>query len=129
MTGIRPATPRAAGSVRGMNGKVILLASDQLGAGDSGLGQNILETFFVLVKKREELPAAVFCMNRGVFALTKRSFVSVHLAELAQAGVAVLACKTCVDHYGIADRLTAGEVSSMAAFVELAAEHEVLTIA
>lgn len=112
-----------------MRDKVILLASDQLGAGDAGLGQSILETFFVLVKQRDELPAAVFCMNRGVFTLTKRSFASVHLGEMAKAGVPVLACKTCVDHYGIEDELTAGEVSSMAAFVELAAQHEVLTIA
>lgn len=112
-----------------MKDKVILLASDQLGFGDAGLGQSILETFFVLTKKREDLPKAVFCMNRGVFTLTKRSFVSVHLAEMAKSGVQVLACKTCVDHYGIEPEMTAGELSSMAVFVELAASHEVLTIA
>ncbi len=112
-----------------MRNKVILLKSDQFGSGDAGLGESLLETFFVLAKQRSELPAAVFCMNRGVFALTKKSFASVHLAEMAAAGVPVLACKTCVEHYGVADRLTAGEVSSMAAFIELAAQHEVLTIA
>ena len=111
-----------------MRNKVILLASDQLGAGDPGLGQNILETFFVLLKQRQDPPAAVFCMNRGVLALTKRSFASVHLAELAQAGVPVLACRTCVEFYDVESQLTAGEVSSMAVFVDLAAKHEVLTI-
>jgi len=112
-----------------MKNKVILLTSDQFGFGDANLGQGVLETFFVLMKKREELPAAVFCMNRGVYALTKRSFASVHLAEMAEAGVSVLACKTCVDHYGVEAELTTGEISSMAAFVELAAVHDVLTIA
>ena len=112
-----------------MRNKVILLTSDQFGTGDAGLGESVLETFFVLVKQRDERPAAIFCMNRGVFALTKQSFASVHLAEMARAGVPVLACRTCVDHYGLEDKLTAGEVSSMAAFVELAAQHEVLTIA
>jgi intracellular sulfur oxidation DsrE/DsrF family protein len=112
-----------------MKDKVILVASDQLGAGDAQLGQSLLEKLFVLIKQRDELPKAVFCMNRGVFALTRASFASVHLAELAQAGVQVLACGTCVEHYGIADRLTAGEISGMPAFIELAATHEVLTIA
>ena len=74
-------------------------------------------------------PAAIFCMNRGVYALTRQSFASVHLAELAEAGVSVLACGTCVDHYDVRDELTAGEVSGMAVFVDLAAKHDVLTIA
>ena len=112
-----------------MRNKVILLASDQFGFGDQNLGQGVLETFFVVLKQRDELPAAVFCMNRGVYALTKQSFASVHLAELAEAGVQVLACGTCVDHYGVREELTAGEVSGMAVFVDLAAKHEVLTIA
>ena len=112
-----------------MKDKVILLTSDQLGTGDAGLGQSVLETFFVLLKQREEKPLAVFCMNRGVFALTKQSFVSVHLAEMARAGVQVLACKTCVDHYGVEEQLTAGEVSSMSVFVELAAKHEIVNVA
>jgi intracellular sulfur oxidation DsrE/DsrF family protein len=111
-----------------MKNKVILVASDQLGSGDAQLGQSLLEKLFVLTKQRDELPRAVFCMNRGVFALTRKSFASVHLGEMAKAGVEVLACGTCVEHYGIADQLTAGKVSSMAAFVELAAQHEVLTI-
>jgi len=111
-----------------MRNKVILLTSDQIGAGDAGLGQTLLETFFVLMKQREDKPAASFCMNRGVFALTRKSFASVHLAELARAGVDVLACKTCIDFYGIADQLTAGEVSSMAVLVDLASRYEVVTI-
>ena len=112
-----------------MNNKVILLTTDQFGTGDAALGESVLETFFVLIKQREVPPAAIFCMNRGVFALTKKSFASVHLAELAKSGVNVLACKTCVDHYGVQGDLVAGEISSMAAFIELASEHDVLTIA
>ncbi|MCY9515508.1 DsrE family protein [Paenibacillus apiarius] len=111
-----------------MKGKVILLTSDSIGAQENGLGATILETFLTLLKQREEKPAAIFCMNRGVLALTSRSLASLQLAELARAGVPVLACKTCVDHYGIADELAAGEISSMGAFVDLASQHEVVTL-
>ncbi len=112
-----------------MNGKVIFLSSDQMGQGDPGLGATILESFFTLVKRADPPPRAVFCVNRGVLTLTRKSLVSVHMKELAASGVPVLACKTCVDFYGIEDSLVAGEVSSMGAFVALAAEYEVLTVA
>ncbi|WP_313800612.1 DsrE family protein [Cytobacillus sp.] len=111
-----------------MNNKVILLSSDQLGKGDKELGEGVLETFFTLLKQREELPAAIFCMNRGVFTLTDSSFVSVHLKELETKGVEVLACKTCVDYYKIEEKLVAGKISGMPHFIDLASKYEVLTI-
>ena len=69
-----------------MKNKVILLSSDQLGKGEPGLGEGLLETFFTLLKQQDELPVAVFCMNRGVFTLTESSFVSLQLKELEEKG-------------------------------------------
>lgn len=111
-----------------MNNKVILVSSDQLGKGDNELGEGVLETFFTLLKQREELPAAIFCMNRGVFTLTDSSFVSVHLKELEEKGVEVLACKTCVEYYKVEEKLVAGKISGMPHFIDLASKYEVLTI-
>lgn len=110
-----------------MKGKVILLMSETIGTGEPDLGVVVLESFLTVVKSRP-LPYAVFCMHRGVLALTPKSPASLHLAELAEAGVKVLACKTCVDYYDVESDLQAGEVSSMGAFVDLAADHEVVTI-
>jgi intracellular sulfur oxidation DsrE/DsrF family protein len=111
-----------------MKNKVILVSSDKLGNGDVQLGESVLETFFTLLKQREELPHAVFCMNRGVFTLTDDSFVSVHLKEMEDKGVAVYACKTCVEHYQLEEKITVGTISSMGHFIELAAQYVVLTI-
>lgn len=111
-----------------MNSKVILVSSDQLGKGEKELGETVLETFFTLLKQREDLPKAIFCMNTGVFVLTEDSYVSVHLKELEEKGVEVLACKTCVDYYDVESKLIAGKISGMPHFIELAAEYEVLTI-
>lgn len=111
-----------------MKNKVILLSSDQLGKGEAELGEGILETFFTILKQKEELPAAVFCMNRGVFTLTENSLVSLQLKEIEEKGVEILACKTCVDYYEVNDKLAVGKISSMADFIELASEYEVLTI-
>ncbi len=111
-----------------MKNKVILLSSDQLGKGEPGLGEGLLETFFTLLKQQEELPVAVFCMNRGVFTLTEDSFVSLQLKELEEMGLEVLACKTCVDFYELNDKLAAGKISGMADFIKLASQYEVLTL-
>lgn len=111
-----------------MKNKVILVSSDQLGKGEKELGEGVLETFFTLLKQREELPAAIFFMNSGVFTLTVDSLLSVHLNELEDKGVPVLACKTCVDYYEVESRLAAGKISSMGEFIELASKYEVLTI-
>jgi selenium metabolism protein YedF len=111
-----------------MKNKVILVASDQFGKGDEGLGQTVMETFFVLLKQKEEKPAAIFCVNRGVFLLTNQSLVAPHLKELSDAGVPVLACKTCVDFYQLEDQLYTGEISGMNHFLELASKYEVFTL-
>lgn len=111
-----------------MKEKVILLTSDQFGNGEALLGSSLLETFMVLIKQEANKPAAVFCLNKGVTLLTEKSLISVHLKELADQGVPVLACKTCLDYYGVGHVLTVGQVSSMKEFVELARNHEVITI-
>lgn len=111
-----------------MKNKVILLASDQLGKGDKDLGEGVLETFFTILKQKEELPVAIFCMNSGVLALTERSLVSLQLKDLEAKGVEVLACKTCVDYYEVENQLVAGKISGMPQFIELASTYEVLTL-
>jgi len=111
-----------------MKNKVILLSSDQLGKGDKELGEGVLETFFTLLKQNSELPAAVFCMNSGVYTLTENSFVSVHLKELEDKGVEVIACKTCVEYYDVESKLVAGKIGGMQQFIELATKYEVITL-
>jgi len=111
-----------------MKNKVVLVSSSSLGQGDKELGEGILETFFTLLKQKDELPKAIFLMNNGVYALTEDSFVSVHLKELEEKGVEVLACKTCVDYYKLEEKLVAGKISSMGRFIELAGAYEVVTI-
>lgn len=111
-----------------MKNKVIFLTTDSLGDGDRELGTQLLETFFTLLKQRKELPAAIFCVNRGVLALTEQSLTSLHLKELMDKNVPVLACATCVEYYKIREQLTVGEISSMGHFMELAEQYEVLTL-
>ena len=43
-----------------MENKVILVLSDQLGQGDKALGEGVLETYFTLLKQKEQKPKAIY---------------------------------------------------------------------
>lgn len=111
-----------------LNNSIILVNSQFLGNGNDTLGEGLLETFFTLLKQNETLPEAIFFVNSGVYALTERSLASLHIKELSRKGVKILACKTCVDFYEIGGDLTAGEISSMKHFIELASKYNVITL-
>lgn len=99
-----------------------------MGNGDNMLGENLLETYFTLLKQEKTLPSVIFCMNSGVKTLTDDSFVSLHLKELENLGVKILACKTCTDHYEISHKLSVGNLSSMKEMIQLSQELKVITI-
>jgi intracellular sulfur oxidation DsrE/DsrF family protein len=107
---------------------IIFVNSQFLGKGDELLGEGLLETFFTLLKQNEDLPIAAFFINSGVLALTEQSLASLHIKELSDKGVQILACKTCVDYYRIEDQLMTGSISSMKDFLELASKYRVVTL-
>lgn len=112
-----------------MDNKIILISGKTFGKGDSNLGEHALFTFCSLLPQNDKLPAAIFCMNEGVFTLTEQSEVATQLQELEKLGVTVYGCKTCLDHYNITDEIVVGKISSMLKFIELASKYEVITIA
>lgn len=111
-----------------MKNKVILVNSNQLGKGDENLGEMLIETFFTLLKQREAKPHAVFLINSGVQLATDESLISVHLKELADAGVEIFACTTCLNHLYLMDKMAVGSASNMGKFLELAEQFEVITL-
>lgn len=108
--------------------KVIVLRGAAMGQGDDALGQTILGNFLHLLATGPEKPRAVFCYNAGVKLLTADSPVLPHLQALAERGVPIQACKTCVDSFGLRDALAVGELSTMAQFVEYVRDFEIVTL-
>ena len=48
--------------------------------------------------------------------------------QLEGLGVKVLACKTCIDTFGLQEKLEAGEVSTMPVIADILLQGDVLTI-
>lgn len=110
--------------------KRILILTDRLGRGDDELGRLLVRNFIYSVARSDEKPTAVMLMNGGVRLACEGSEVLDDLRLLAEDGVAVRACGTCLDYLGLKERLAVGEVGAMADSVAaLLGADDVVTIA
>jgi intracellular sulfur oxidation DsrE/DsrF family protein len=99
-----------------------------MGRGDDRLGLTILGNFLKTLVGNPLRPDKIVCWNAGVKLLTKESPVLATLQDLEGIGVEILACKTCVDHFGLQQKLQAGEISTMPVISDLLLRSDVLTV-
>ena len=91
----------------------VFVGRDIIGDGDRELGTNLMRMFFYTLSQGEDKPGAVLFMNAGVKLPTLDEQVAEHLKALFAAGVEILVCGTCLNFYGLTDRLRVGTVSNM----------------
>lgn len=92
---------------------VIQIAADTMGIGDDELGHKLLKGFIFSLTQLPELPKTMLFYNSGARVTCEGSASLEDLKNLADAGVEILTCGTCLDHYGITDKLAVGEVTNM----------------
>ena len=91
---------------------VLVINNEQMGGGDAELGRKLLGTALRKLARFDELETIIL-YNAGVRLATRDSFVAVELGLLRENGVSILACGTCVEHYGLHDRLLVDRISNM----------------
>ena len=94
-------------------GMVVVLSSNQMGQGDEALGKLLMKGFVYALSQQEQLPRTVLLYNGGAFLSCEGSDSVEDLRELEAQGVEILTCGTCLNHYGIGDRLRVGSVTNM----------------
>jgi selenium metabolism protein YedF len=99
--------------------KVLFVNSDRIGEGDDTLGGKLMGSFFYSLVRAGDKPASVVFMNGGVRLACKGSAVLDDLRLLAADGVAIYACGTCLDFFGLKEQLAVGEVGTMSDTVSL----------
>lgn len=108
--------------------RVLLLGSEGLGRGDDGLALTILHNFLKSLVSNPLRPDKIVCWNAGVKLLAADSPVIGALQDLEGIGVEILACKTCVDHFGLQEEVRAGEISTMPIISDLLLRSDVLSV-
>ncbi len=101
-----------------MPSKTILIQSEVLGRGDDELGMMLMSSFLRLLEESPEKPARMIFWNTGVRLLCEGSWALEHLKTLAEQGVEILACRTCLDFFELTDKLVIGRPTTMPESIE-----------
>ena len=97
---------------------IVAVDSDVMGRGSDELGATLMKGFIYAVSQLEKLPRAMLFYNGGA-KLTVEGAVSVEdLKNMEAQGVEILTCGTCLNFYGLTDKLAVGSVTNMYTIVE-----------
>ena len=102
----------------------LYLSPDRMGSGDAALGRRLLELFLEKLAASGTQVDLVGCVNGGVQLTTEGSAVIESLRALEARGARIATCGTCLDHFGLRDKLAIGEVGTMEQSVEVMASAE-----
>lgn len=94
-------------------GMVVVLSSNQMGNGDEKLGRLLMKGFVYALTQQDRLPETVLMYNSGAFLSCEGSDNLEDLKELEAQGVEILTCGTCLNHYGLSEKLKVGAVTNM----------------
>ena len=101
---------------------VVAIASERMGHGNDELGKVLMKGFIYALSQLEELPKTILFYNGGATITCEESPSVEDLKNMEAQGVEILTCGTCLDYYGLKEKLAVGSVTNMYAIVEALAE-------
>ena len=96
----------------------VVVSADHMGEGSEELGRILIKGFLFALTQQEHLPSTVLFYNGGAKLTTEGSASLEDLKTLEANGVEILTCGTCLDYYGLKDKLAVGGVTNMYVIVE-----------
>ena len=99
-------------------GMLVVLSGNVMGTGDAKLGTSLMKAFVFALTKQDQLPDTILCYNTGAYLTCEGADTLEDLKLLESEGVTVLTCGTCLDFYGLKERLAVGGVTNMYDIVE-----------
>ena len=97
---------------------VVVISADHMGVGNDDLGKILLKGFLFALTQQETLPSAILFYNGGASVTCEGSASLDDLRALSKLGVEILTCGTCLNYYGLTDKLQVGEVTNMYVIAE-----------
>lgn len=92
---------------------VVYINSQFLGIGDEALGMILMRSFLKTLLDLETKSSRLILINSGVRLATEGSEVLETLRILSEKGIEILSCGTCLDFYGLKEKLKVGKISNM----------------
>ena len=92
---------------------LVMLLSPVFGSGDDGLGGRLMKNFLTTLPEMGDSLWRIVMLNGGVTLAASDSPVIDELRRLEQAGVSILVCGTCLEHFGILDKKAVGQTTNL----------------
>lgn len=99
-------------------GMLVVLSGNVMGTGDPKLGTSLMKAFVFALTKQDQLPDTILCYNTGASLTCEGADTLEDLKLLESEGVTILTCGTCLDFYGLKEKLAVGGVTNMYDIVE-----------
>ena len=99
-------------------GMLVVLSGNTMGTGDAKLGTSLMKAFVFALTKQDQLPDTILCYNTGASLTCDGADTLEDLKLLESEGVTILTCGTCLDFYGLKEKLAVGGVTNMYDIVE-----------
>ena len=97
---------------------VVVIGTSCLGSGDDTLGATLMKGFLYALSQQERLPRTILFYNGGAKITTEGSVSIEDLKNMEAQGVEIRTCGTCLNYYGLTDKLAVGSVTNMYDIVE-----------
>lgn len=97
---------------------IIVISNDKLGLGDDELGTLLMKSYIFALSESDRLPSDILFLNGGVKLAVEGSDFLTSIKALYEKGVNILCCGTCLDFFGLKEKLGVGEITNMYTIVE-----------
>ena len=94
-------------------GVAFFLSSETIGREEPDLGRTLMKMFLNALADAENPPAHLLLMNSGVKLVVEGADSVAALQNLECLGTQILVCGTCLDYFGLRERMAVGTISNM----------------
>lgn len=103
----------ACGATDNTGNIVVAIGSEKMGCGDEKLGKNLMKAFIYSLSQAEVHPKTILFFNGGAHLTCEGSLSLEDLNNLKELGTKIYTCGTCLDFYGLKEKLKVGEITNM----------------
>lgn len=97
---------------------VLLITHNGMGSATTELQHKLMGVYLRLLIESETLPAAICFYTDGVKLVVEGSPVLEQLKSLEVKGVHLIVCRTCLEYFGLEERVQVGVVGGMTDIIE-----------
>ena len=100
-------------NIKNSGEKIVVIKSEFMGDGDNELGKVLIKGFIYALSQQDELPQTMLFYNGGAKITSEGSESIEDLKALEEKGVKIFTCGTCLNYYGLTEKLCVGEATNM----------------